>query len=64
MNHIYLIFQVLSDPRAYEFVDGIGMHWYADDIIEDPTPLETCHEEFPDKFLLYTESCAGNGKVN
>ena len=35
------------------------MHWYWDDRIETPVPLDNIHNEFPGKFLFYTESCAG-----
>lgn len=44
---------------------GIGLHWYAD--VEDylafiTKPFEkmrAVHEQYPDKFLLATEACAG-----
>ena len=42
-------------------MDGIGVHWYAD-WWNGPGKLDKTHELFPDKFILYTESC--NGKDN
>ena len=47
--------EVFSDERALKYVDGIGIHWYADEIFVVPFALDQAHEEFPDKFLLYTE---------
>ena len=46
--------EVFSDERALKYVDGIGIHWYADEIFVVPFALDQAHEEFPDKFLLYT----------
>ena len=37
------------------------MHWYADEIVNLPFALDQAHEEFPDKFILYTEACTGDG---
>jgi len=52
--------EVFSDERALKYVDGIGIHWYADEIFVVPFALDQAHEEFPDKFLLYTEACTGD----
>ena len=49
--------EVFSDERALKYVKGIGIHWYADEIFVVPFALDQAHEEFPDKFLLYTEAC-------
>ena len=45
---------------------GIAVHWYMDDIlgIPDAPALEQTHEEFPDKFILYSEACAGMSCTN
>uniref|UniRef100_A0A914E1J5 Glucosylceramidase n=1 Tax=Acrobeloides nanus TaxID=290746 RepID=A0A914E1J5_9BILA len=52
------IYKVYSDPDAYKIVDGLAIHWYADqstsDIV-DPYHLTDAHNAYPDKFLLYTE---------
>jgi hypothetical protein len=47
--------QVLGDPLVRKLVSGIALHWYFD---EDNNlhKLPDIHNEFPDKFLLYTES--------
>ena len=41
-------------------VVSIGIHWYADEIFVVPFALDQAHEEYPDKFLLYTEACTGD----
>ena len=51
--------EVFSDERALKYVAGIGIHWYADEIVTVPFALDQAHEEYPDKFLLYTEACTG-----
>jgi len=51
--------EVFSDPQAVKYVAGIAVHWYLDGIIPFPNALDIAHEEFPDKFLMYTEACAG-----
>ena len=42
-------------------MDGVAVHWYMDDIlgIPDAPALEQTHDEFPDKFILYSEACTG-----
>ena len=52
--------EVFSDPRALKYVSGIGVHWYVDEVFPVPFALDQAHEEFPDKFLLYTEACTGD----
>ena len=47
---------VFSDERASKYIHGIGIHWYADELFPVPFALDQTHEEFPDKFLLYTEA--------
>lgn len=41
----------LSDPRAYEFIDGIAWHGYAG----DPSSMTPVHEAFPLKHAYFTE---------
>lgn len=52
--------EVFSDPKALKYVSGIGVHWYADDVLDLPFALDQAHDEFPDKFILYTEACNGD----
>ena len=51
--------EVFADERAMKYVSGIGVHWYADDG-GLAFALDQCHDEFPDKFILYTEACNGD----
>ncbi|XP_071528318.1 LOW QUALITY PROTEIN: lysosomal acid glucosylceramidase-like [Panulirus ornatus] len=48
--------QVLSDSEAARYIDGVAFHWYTDSEY-GPEILNQTHELFPDKFILYTESC-------
>ncbi|XP_039276892.1 putative glucosylceramidase 4 [Nilaparvata lugens] len=44
--------------KAKDYVDGIGLHWYYDEV----TPascLTTFHEKHPNLLILGTEACAG-----
>ncbi|XP_018012610.1 lysosomal acid glucosylceramidase [Hyalella azteca] len=52
---------ILTDPETYKYVDGIAVHWYSDNN-DYPDRLTSTHDLFPDKFLLYTESCNGLAK--
>ncbi|XP_069690289.1 uncharacterized protein [Periplaneta americana] len=47
---------VLGNERAAQYVSGIAIHWYFD--FQDPggQKLSQTHYEFPNYFLLYTES--------
>jgi hypothetical protein len=45
-------------------VDGIAVHWYTDRWFPLPDALDTVHEEYPDKFILYTEACTGEMSLN
>ena len=53
------IFKVFQDEIALKYVDGIAVHWYTDRWFPLPEALEEVHEEYPDKFILYTEACTG-----
>ncbi|KAL7644956.1 UNVERIFIED_CONTAM: hypothetical protein RMT77_004773 [Armadillidium vulgare] len=49
---------ILEDEDCSAFVDGIAVHWYEDKEVP-ASVLTLTHNDFPDKFLLYTESCNG-----
>lgn len=57
---LIVIHKVLQDPRAFEYVDGIALHWYADDL-EFAQTMTQFHKDYPSKFMLYSEAC--NGKI-
>lgn len=48
----------MTDPSSNAFLDGIAVHWYSD-AWTHPDVLEETHGLWPDKFILYTESCDG-----
>lgn len=43
-----------NDPESSKYVDGIGYHWYENDIT-NLDRLVTTHNKYPDKFILGTE---------
>lgn len=47
--------------NASQFLDGIGLHWYCDEIAP-PTELTDFSKNYPDKIMLYTESCISKCK--
>ncbi|XP_063229272.1 lysosomal acid glucosylceramidase-like [Bacillus rossius redtenbacheri] len=47
---------VFANKTARDYVAGIGVHYYTDSY-DSPSLLTQTHEEFPDKFILYTEAC-------
>ncbi|PSN49703.1 hypothetical protein C0J52_05335 [Blattella germanica] len=47
---------VLADPKVRNYVHGIAIHWYFDELDPNGSRLTQTHYEFPDKFLLYTEA--------
>ncbi len=51
--------EVFEDERNLDFVSGVAVHWYVDEYLGLPNALDRVHEEFPDKFILYTEACNG-----
>lgn len=51
--------KVLNEKLVRDYVDGIAVHWYYDNIFS-PSLLETTHKNFPEKFLLATEACTGS----
>lgn len=49
---------VLNDPKAAQYVWGVGLHWYGG---EQPEQLELTHAAWPDKPLVFTEGCWEQG---
>ncbi|KAG7163600.1 Lysosomal acid glucosylceramidase-like 1, partial [Homarus americanus] len=47
---------ILTDPEAAQYVDGLAVHWYSDNNCS-PDLLDQIQQLYPDKFILYTESC-------
>lgn len=45
----------LKNENASKHVGGVAVHWYQDNLAE-PEVLDDTHNEFPDKFILVTES--------
>ena len=45
--------------KALQYVSGVGVHWYADDA-GLAFALDQFNDEFPEKFILYTEACNGD----
>jgi glucosylceramidase len=48
--------ELLGDPEAAKFVDGIAIHWYLDNDYK-PTVLSQVHNAHPGPFILPTEAC-------
>ena len=51
---------ILTDPKAAQYVWGIGYHWYEPWSGGDPMfdNVKLVREAFPDKPLIFTEGCA------
>ncbi|CAG9854468.1 unnamed protein product [Phyllotreta striolata] len=49
---------ILPDEETLKYVDGIAVHWYYDSEANSYI-LDDVHNKYPDKFILYTESCTG-----
>jgi glucosylceramidase len=49
---------ILGDPESAKYVDGIGLHWYANPYTP-PFPLNVAHNMFPEYFMINTEACTG-----
>ena len=50
----------MLDERNREYVDGFAIHWYGDELFGLPNAMDITHDEFPNKFMLYTEACTGD----
>jgi glucosylceramidase len=56
---------ILSDPKAAQYVWGIGFHWYepwsgGDQMFDN---VRLVHESFPTKNLIFTEGCVDSFKA-
>ena len=49
---------VMADSKAAEYVDGWAVHWYTD-FLGLPGVLDYVHNQYPDKFIMFTEACTG-----
>ncbi len=51
---------ILTDPKAAQYVWGIGYHWYEPWSGGEPMfdNVKLVHESFPDTNLIFTEGCA------
>lgn len=49
---------VLDDPKAAQYVWGVGFHWYCGDHFDN---VQLTHDAYPDKHLIFTEGCQENG---
>jgi glucosylceramidase len=51
---------ILADPKAAQYVWGIGYHWYEPWSGGEPMfdNVKLVQESFPDKHLIFTEGCA------
>ncbi|XP_015601455.1 glucosylceramidase [Cephus cinctus] len=54
----WFIAKLFKDPKTKNYTDGVAFHWYWDNLIGSSV-LDATHDEFPDKFLIMTEACAG-----
>jgi glucosylceramidase len=52
---------VYADPEAAKYVWGAGFHWYGENHFEQ---VQLTHDAWPDKQLLFTESCQEGGPHN
>uniref|UniRef100_A0AC35UCB4 Glucosylceramidase n=1 Tax=Rhabditophanes sp. KR3021 TaxID=114890 RepID=A0AC35UCB4_9BILA len=50
---------VLEDSEMDKYVDGVGVHWYMDNIFP-ASNLEETYKKHPTKFVLGTEACTGS----
>lgn len=51
---------VLSDPDAYQYIDGSAFHLYGGDI----SALSQVHNAYPDKNVYFTEQWVGGSSTN
>ena len=50
--------EIMEDELASQYVDGWAVHWYTD-FLGLPGVLDYVHDQYPDKFILFTEACTG-----
>lgn len=48
-----------SRPNSLNYIDGLAVHWYWDDIF-GPELIDTTLKMMPDKLLINTEACVGD----
>ncbi|XP_062124078.1 LOW QUALITY PROTEIN: lysosomal acid glucosylceramidase [Drosophila sulfurigaster albostrigata] len=48
-----------SRSNALDYLDGLAVHWYWDEIF-GPQLIDEAHAEMPNKLMLNTESCIGD----
>lgn len=46
-------------PKAFDYVDGFGVHFYWDKFVS-PSVLDETAKQFPGKLIINTESCLGD----
>ncbi|XP_017875584.1 glucosylceramidase-like [Ceratina calcarata] len=51
--------QMFDVPGVEDYIAGIAVHWY-DDSFVPPDVLDQTHNDFPNKFILMNEACAGS----
>ena len=56
---------ILTDPKAAQYVWGVGYHWYEPWSGGEPMfdNVKLVRESFPDKHLIFTEGCADSFKA-
>ena len=52
--------QMLSDPRDFEYIDGIAVHWDDDSYFAVTNPLDQINRQYPSKFILYSRAANGD----
>lgn len=50
--------QVFSDETAYNYSDGVALHWYTDQFVP-ASEISDMHDMYSEKFFLGTESTEG-----
>ena len=49
-----------SRPDSVDYLDGLAVHWYWDEMVGPENTMDKAREEMPDKIILTTESCIGD----
>ena len=49
-----------SRPDSVDYLNGLAVHWYWDEIFGPQTTIDKAHEEMPEKILITSESCIGD----
>jgi len=57
---------ILTDPKAAQYVWGVGFHWYEPWSGGEPMfdNVKLVRDAFPDKHLIFTEGCADSFKAD